>query len=67
MRIQVVDSVTGEVIYTPTSNAALERELHAFIDARAEGLKWWQRKKHLAAAKQAITDVTLELRRATLA
>lgn len=67
MRIQVVDSATGEVIFTPSSNATLERELHDFLDELAASRRWWQSKKHLVAAKQAITDVAAELRRGTLA
>lgn len=63
MRIQIVDSDTGEPIFVPSANRTLETELHAFLHAR----KGWNpaRRWALNTASKELRAAAAELRALT--
>ena len=64
MKIQIVDSETGDVVFVPSANQHLETEIAALFKER---VAWWRPLKHLRhrALVREINAVAGELRELT--
>jgi hypothetical protein len=64
MRIQIVDSSTGEVIFVPGANATLEADILEVFKARVSWWRLFKRRRHTHLTRELLA-VTAELRELT--